>query len=55
MGDDRVAQKWVDKLESVQYSWCKAVLRLKGNPAAVGLRAEMGLSPLQIRGAGDAS
>ena len=48
-GDDRVAQKWVDKLESVQYSWCKAVLRLKGNPAAVGLRAEMGLSPLQIR------
>ena len=24
-------------------------MRLKGNPAAVGLRAEMGLSPLQIR------
>ena len=44
-----MAQKWVDKFESVQYNWCKAVLRLKGTPAAVGVRAELGLCTLQSR------
>ena len=44
-GDDLVAQNGLDKLKN---SWCNAVLHLKDNPA-VGLRAGMGLSPLQIR------
>ena len=38
---DRVAKRWTDKFETLQYSWCKAALKLKGNPAAVGVRAEM--------------
>lgn len=46
---DGVSNKWVDKLERLQYTFAKAVLRLKGNPSAVGLRAELGLSLLQSR------
>ena len=46
---DHVAQRWVERFESVQYSWCKAVLRLAGHPAAAGVLAEMGLHPLVSR------
>ena len=47
--EGEAAVKWTDKFESLQYSYCKAFLRLKGNPAAVGTRAELGLPTLQSR------
>ena len=46
---DRVSQVWVDKLEAVQYNWGKAVLKIKGNVAAVAVRAELGLQSLRSR------
>ena len=46
---DGVAQAWVDKLEKLQYSFGKAVLGIKGNAAAAGIRAELGLPSLELR------
>jgi hypothetical protein len=40
---------WVNKLETIQYSCGKAALGLHGSPAAVGVRAELGLEELRFR------
>ena len=45
---DRVSKEWVSRLESLQYTFAKAVLRLKGNVAAAGVCAELGLHSLQM-------
>ena len=44
-----ISATWVKKLERVQTSFCMAALNLSGSPAAVALRAELGLLPLVAR------
>ena len=44
---DGVSDKWNSKLEALQYTFAKAILGLKGNVAAAGVLAELGLHSLQ--------
>ena len=45
--DDGVGEFWVARLEALQYTFAKSILRLKGNVAASGVCAELGLRALQ--------
>ena len=47
--EGELTEQDLDRMESVQYNFCKRTLGLKGNPAAVGVRIELGLAKLQLR------
>ena len=47
--EGEISRSWEDKLESIQTKFCKAALRLDGNPSALGMRTEMALPSLKTR------
>ena len=47
--EGEISATWVTKLETIQYSFGKAALGLHANPAAVGVRAELGLEEMRFR------